>query len=444
MNDAKKSIIFITEGLSFKHPNGILTWLNSILYNLSNEFFNFGILNITTDIRDYPYKPPKSLSYLINVDPWNLKERHYRFSNENEISFTKVKQDSTQNIKKTMKHLSKRVRKNSLVSEQIIIPAYEIIDSFEIPRGDIFHAANPGLAGLVGALLTSTKNGKLIISEHGDIMTEWKLRLINPYFLGEIRYPKELKNRKDHVEKSQRELEEVLKYTLNKSDLILPVAQFHLRRNKVLGVPNSKVKVLRNGVPLTSFAKKEENNEGKKIRVGVVARINPIKGFENLAIAAKDLIDRNSCWEFHMYGPVDDYDYFNYFRGILEELRIDNFFIFHDSVWDPRKLYDNIDVFTLPSLMEGLPYSLIEATASGITPVATNVGGVSEIIMNVGYLVKPMDPKDLAKKLLYAHNEFRNTRKLAQYKKLRKERIKRYFSDKLFTRKLYEMYVQTR
>nr|MDQ3611445.1 glycosyltransferase [Actinomycetota bacterium] len=57
-----------------------------------------------------------------------------------------------------------------------------------------------------------------------------------------------------------------------------------------------------------------------------------------------------------------------------------------------------IDVFTLSSLQEGLPLSLLEAMAAGIPCVATAVGGVPEVLTDgrEGFLVPPGDAQGLA------------------------------------------------
>jgi glycosyltransferase involved in cell wall biosynthesis len=60
------------------------------------------------------------------------------------------------------------------------------------------------------------------------------------------------------------------------------------------------------------------------------------------------------------------------------------------------------DVFVLSSLWEGMPVALLEAMAAGCTAVATDVGGVAQVLQNevTGLLVPPGDPAALAAALL--------------------------------------------
>jgi glycosyltransferase involved in cell wall biosynthesis len=72
------------------------------------------------------------------------------------------------------------------------------------------------------------------------------------------------------------------------------------------------------------------------------------------------------------------------FHGILSQERI-------------AALMDQIDIFVLPSMWETLGCALIEAMASGRPSVATNVGGVPEVLdRRAGVLVEPKSPEALA------------------------------------------------
>jgi glycosyltransferase involved in cell wall biosynthesis len=75
------------------------------------------------------------------------------------------------------------------------------------------------------------------------------------------------------------------------------------------------------------------------------------------------------------------------------------------------ELLKAFDIFLLPSLKEGLPYTLLEAGAASLPTVATNVGGVTEIIedMKSGVIIKSKRPREIAEAIgfLIEHPEKR-------------------------------------
>jgi glycosyltransferase involved in cell wall biosynthesis len=69
---------------------------------------------------------------------------------------------------------------------------------------------------------------------------------------------------------------------------------------------------------------------------------------------------------------------------------------------DIPKLIQAMDIFVLPSLSEGHPLALLEAMASEKPVVATDVGGLREVVEDgkAGILVPPKDPRALADKIM--------------------------------------------
>ena len=70
-----------------------------------------------------------------------------------------------------------------------------------------------------------------------------------------------------------------------------------------------------------------------------------------------------------------------------------------------------LDVLTLPSLKEGFPYTLLEATQAEVPVLASRVGGIPEIIpdQDHGTLFAPANEQELAQGLLtYLSPEIRN------------------------------------
>src|SRR3989344_5761514 len=67
------------------------------------------------------------------------------------------------------------------------------------------------------------------------------------------------------------------------------------------------------------------------------------------------------------------------------------------------------DIFVLPSLKEGLPYTVLESMTAGVPVVASSVGGIPDLIDHEksGFLTIPQSPESLAenlKKLIESEN----------------------------------------
>ena len=69
---------------------------------------------------------------------------------------------------------------------------------------------------------------------------------------------------------------------------------------------------------------------------------------------------------------------------------------------DVTPFYTAADVLLLPSRYEGLPMTLVEAFAHGVPAVASNVGGIPEVIQDGvnGFLCDPMRPDHMCERLL--------------------------------------------
>lgn len=82
-----------------------------------------------------------------------------------------------------------------------------------------------------------------------------------------------------------------------------------------------------------------------------------------------------------------------------------------DQVGKERKdlfrLFRLADVFTLPSFVEGLPISLLEAMALGIPSISTNVYAIPEAVKNLetGILIEPGDVSGLSNGILSLKND---------------------------------------
>jgi len=124
----------------------------------------------------------------------------------------------------------------------------------------------------------------------------------------------------------------------------------------------------------------------------------PIKGIEVLIKAARSVLQSQQA-NFVVVGEVQDEPYYKECLKMVQEMGIGDHFHFVGHK-DPLEWYHQVDIFTLSSISEGVPYALLEAMSCGLPSVCTAVGGVPEIIQEgLGYLVLPNHPEQLAEKL---------------------------------------------
>ena len=70
---------------------------------------------------------------------------------------------------------------------------------------------------------------------------------------------------------------------------------------------------------------------------------------------------------------------------------------------DISRILSVMDIFVLTSLWEGLPISVLEAMVASLPVVATNTGGIAEVVREgkTGYLVLPGDMKTMAERVAF-------------------------------------------
>ena len=102
-------------------------------------------------------------------------------------------------------------------------------------------------------------------------------------------------------------------------------------------------------------------------------------------------------------------------------------------------LYNKVDLFVLPSLTESCPLNILEAMACQLPVVATDVGGIPEIIREgvEGLLVKPGNAEDLAEKISYMIEN----KKEAEYMALEgRKKVEKRFNSHIMAEKTLEVY----
>ena len=131
--------------------------------------------------------------------------------------------------------------------------------------------------------------------------------------------------------------------------------------------------------------------------IGTIANFYPAKGLEFL-IETAEYFKNNDNLIFIIIGEGKE-------RGNLEKMikekGLDKKVFLTGGIANAYRFMSSFDLFVLPSVKEGFPWTLIEAMAAKVPVVATRVGGVPDIIDNGknGFIVEPKNPAALASKI---------------------------------------------
>jgi len=164
------------------------------------------------------------------------------------------------------------------------------------------------------------------------------------------------------------------------------------------GFDENKIKVVRFGVDVVRNDIKHKINRSDELSIIFVGRVSLDKGCDYLLKACKIMVAQGKGFKVFLIGD-GDIDYFRY-MGI--KLGIEARLVFTGFQREFSDFLSKSDIFVLPSRGEGLPISVLEAMAHGLPIIATNVGGIPELIEEGknGFLVPPGDEISLANAIM--------------------------------------------
>ena len=225
------------------------------------------------------------------------------------------------------------------------------------------------------------------------------------------------------------------------SDQIVIIAKrlkkYHFRNAKNL----TKISIIYECVDVNKFnpiditesnkdeLKKEFNIEPHDQVVGCVGSINPTKGYEYFIQSANLIKKELDSVKFIIVGvrPNSQKHYYQKLRTLISSLELEHDIIFTGARDDVPQILSILDVFVLSSVSEGGPRVTLEAMAMEKPVVSTDVGAVSEQMVDgkSGIIVPPKNPKAMAEAVIYLleHPEER-----IKIEEKARERVKKVFS----------------
>lgn len=197
----------------------------------------------------------------------------------------------------------------------------------------------------------------------------------------------------------------------------------------------SKFSVVPLGVEIEPFlhADKLKGQFKKELRlpeetrlIGIVGRLVPIKNHRMFIDAARLILDKSRKYpvKFIIVGDGQIHEEISFYakdKGVIENV------IFTGWRKDLDKIYADLDIVCLSSANEGTPVSVIEAMLAARPVVATDVGGVRDLIADsrTGYIVAKDDCTGFADRILKVLDD-----KEAAYKmgRLAREKVRNVYT----------------
>lgn len=203
----------------------------------------------------------------------------------------------------------------------------------------------------------------------------------------------------DGVNKKYRMLRRILKPLISKW---VPVSQdLSIWLKDYIGIAESKIKHIPNGIDTEYFSSYEPRDKeilglsdnSKEFVVGTIGRLDPIKNqkflitiFQTIQQLRPDIADYLTMV---IVGSGPEMDALN---EMVHKAQLSEKIVLAGARYDIKALLNSFDLFVLPSIAEGIPMTILEAMSMGLPIVASDVGGIPEVIEDgSGTILSPKD-----------------------------------------------------
>jgi glycosyltransferase involved in cell wall biosynthesis len=176
----------------------------------------------------------------------------------------------------------------------------------------------------------------------------------------------------------------------------------------------------------------------KRIIVGTVAELHKNKGLTYAIEAIEKLKAHFPSILFFIIGEGEERASLT---ALIAEKKLEKHVILAGYIVNAVQYIKGFNIFLLPSLKEGLPYTLLEAGYANLPVVATTVGGIPEIVddMNSGVLVQSKKSDEIfhALEFLIRHKNIQR-----EYGKNLGEKVRTYFNIEKMRKATEELYTE--
>ena len=282
--------------------------------------------------------------------------------------------------------------------------------SFPAVDADVMHVTSGG-SSLLAALPSYAHGVPILLSEHGVFYRErlMAMRATDWSFLQRNMVAAFLKS--------------ITQVGYEAASSIAPVSDFNGRWAVAMGADPAKVSTVHNGVDTTFF--KPVSGEPDVPTIVFVGRMDPLKDLRTLLRAVPRVVELIPNVRVRLIGPVPETNvaYVDGLKELITQLGLEDRVEILGPTSDPVAAYCSGTIAVLSSISEGFPYGALEPMACGRPVVATNVGGVPEVVGDAGILVPSRHPGALAEACAFLLGDASERKRLARHGRNRVEEL---------------------
>ena len=247
-----------------------------------------------------------------------------------------------------------------------------------LPPARFYHSLSTGYAGLLGALLRYRQGRALVVTEHGIYTKERMIDLASAErFPGDGACRTLGPGRRMWI----RFFQALGKIAYSSAHSIIALYEGNRKRQIDDGADPRRTRVIPNGVDVDRFAKLRSLRPSHPPPViGFVGRVVPIKDVKTFVRSIKSTVGERPDIEGWIVGPdSEDEAYAKECRQLVSSLGLVKNVKFL-GFQRPEEILPRLGLLVLTSISEALPLVVLEAFASGLPVLTTDVGACRELI----------------------------------------------------------------
>ena len=233
-----------------------------------------------------------------------------------------------------------------------------------------------------------------------------------------------------------------MEYALKKADYITVLSE--ITKKEISKLTSKEITLIPFGVDISRFSPTQKNPNPEKLKIGTIRTLSEKYGVEYLIRSFAIALQKhpNITLEIVGDGPLR-----SSLENLCAELKINNKITFHGYINQNSdfnryiNLLRSFDIFAILSILDSETFGVaaVEASAIGIPVIATNVGGLPEVINHhvTGLIVEPKNVESTTKaiELLLADQTLRN-----QLGKNGRNKVEQIYNWKNNTNEMVELY----